>query len=252
MERARRGAGDRSGGQGCGSWLQKTAWAMLLWMPIACSGPAARPKLAVQKSSAPGAIELLERQAQMESSRSTRWQPRLTAPKMIEDERGTWRACGDASYGFEPASGGPYALTVRGREDVLKVMDAEALSRGGHDPERVRIHYVVVGRLVLAEEGTSGADACAGKNVMKAAVVGALRVEAETGVDLNEPRGSEQPHVRAAQLMTVGQPQRCLQLGARVPGRACLVPLAVGLRRPDAAGARGLARVLAAGGWPGS
>jgi hypothetical protein len=196
------------------------------------------PRKAVGRSDT--TLRWLEQYAQAAPRAPLRSHALVVAAAMQETEDGAWRSCGPGEYRFEPAAGGAYALTAQGAEAVEQVLDPDELRRAGHEPARVRVHFVVVGRLLLDQVPA----ACSGKTMMTSVVVGALTVEAEAGVDLNEPRASEQPHVRAARLLSVGRPAQCLRQRAEPPPPHCLLPLAVAVGSGDAAKARKLARAL--------
>jgi len=75
-------------------------------------------------------------------------------------------------------------------------------------------------------------------------VVGAYTIEVEQGADLNEPRGSAPPMVRAARVIVAGRPQQCLTHRAGLPPSVCMIPLALGLGEPEGASRTMLAAAI--------
>ncbi|MBI5535037.1 MAG: hypothetical protein HY898_20075 [Deltaproteobacteria bacterium] len=232
------------------SLLTWGAWLVAAAAAIGCAGNAPAANATARKGhSAPkvGAIEQLEQFAQAPSSVNPSTAP-VMAPAYVQGEDGDWRVCGAQAYRYEPAAGGPVAVTVRDPSEVTQVIAPSDLQGVKARPERVRVHYVISGRMVLDAEPSRAAapEGCgAWRNHVRAVVVGAYTIEVEQGADLNEPRASAQPMERAARVIVAGQPRKCLETKSPQPTEGCRVPLVLALGHPDGGSRKVLANIVA-------
>ena len=109
---------------------------------------------------------------------------------VLRDGGRRWVECGwQATYAFEPV--GPKALELRieGADGARALWGDRVVRERTFEPERVRVRFVIVGRLLLRDGGERRCGRAA--RLATTVVVGAYEVVSREGVDLGDRAGCE-------------------------------------------------------------